>query len=175
VVGLGPIGLLAAQVAFSRGASLVTGCDTSKLPVQIGKEVGLEETIRGDSTALRKHLVRKKTRLDTVIDTVGSPGSIQDSLSILDKSGTLVLLAVHEKKIPLAPIWFSGERRIISSANNKYRDFPRAIELMASATIKVKPMITHRFPLREAQQAFQVMLHKDREKAYKVILHPESA
>jgi len=52
VVGLGPIGLLAAQVALSRGASLVTGCDTSKLPVRIAREVGLEETIQGNSTAL---------------------------------------------------------------------------------------------------------------------------
>ena len=116
----------------------------------------------------------KKKRLDAVVDTVGSSESIRDSLSILDKSGTVVLLAVHEKKFLIAPIWFSGERRIMSSSNNKYGDFPRAIELIASGTIKVKPLITHRFPLREAQQAFQVMLHKDREQAYKVVLHPES-
>jgi len=174
VVGLGPIGLLAAQVARSRGTSLVTGCDTSKLPVRLAREVGLEETIHGDSTALLKHLISKKKCLDAVVDTVGSSDSIRDSLSILDKSGTLVLLAVHEKELPIAPIWFSGERRIMSSANNKYSDFPRAIKLMASGAIKVKPLITHRFPLREAKQAFQVMLHKDREQAYKVILHPES-
>jgi len=115
----------------------------------------------------------KKKRLDAVVDTMGSSESIRDSLSILDKSGTVVLLAVHEKELPIEPIWFSGERKILSSANNKYSDFPRAIELMASGAIKVKPLITHRFTLREAQQTFQVMLHKDREQAYKVVLHPE--
>jgi threonine dehydrogenase-like Zn-dependent dehydrogenase len=87
---------------------------------------------------------------------------------ILERPETIAV-----KKIPLAPIWFSGERRIMSSANNRYRDFPRAIELMASGTIRVKPLITHRFALREAAQAFRVMLHKDREQAYKVVLHPE--
>ena len=174
VVGLGPIGLLAAQIALSRGASLITGCDTSELPVQLAQEVGLQEVISGDSSALRKHLVGRKSLLDIVIDTVGSADSIHDSLSILDKSGKLVLLAVHEKKIPLAPICLSAERRIMTSANNKYGDFPRAIELMASGKIEVRPLITHRFALRDAQRAFQVMLHKDRERAYKVVLHPES-
>ncbi|MBN2553759.1 MAG: alcohol dehydrogenase catalytic domain-containing protein [Spirochaetales bacterium] len=175
VVGLGPIGLLAAQVARSRGASLTTGCDTSDLPVQLAQGVGLGETIRGDSTALAKHLRGANRRLDAVVDTVGSPESIRDSLSMLDKSGTLVLLAVHGRKIPIAPIWFSGERRIMSSANNRYGDFPRAIELMASGAVKVKSLITHRFALPDAPEAFRVMLHKDREKAYKVVLHPELA
>jgi L-iditol 2-dehydrogenase len=172
VIGLGPIGLLAAQVARSRGASLVTGCDTSEVPVKLAQEIGLEDTVRGDSSVLLQHLSSGTRRLDVVIDTVGSAGSIRDSLSLLDKSGTLVLLAVHEKEIPIAPIWFSGERRIMSSANNKYEDFPRAIALLGSGSIEVKPLITHHFSLREAAQAFQVMLHKDREQAYKVILHP---
>jgi threonine dehydrogenase-like Zn-dependent dehydrogenase len=143
--------------------------------VQLALEVGLQEAVSGDSASLRTHLVGSKRLLDIVIDTVGSADSIQDSLSILDKSGTLVLLAVHKKKISLAPICFSGERRIMTSANNKYRDFPRAIELMASGKIKVKPLITHHFALREAPEAFQVMLHKNRERAYKVVLHPESS
>ena len=172
VIGLGPIGLLAAQVARSRGASLITGCDTSGLAVRLSREIGLEEAIRGDGTALRKHLSDGRRRLAAVIVTVGSSESIRESLAMLGKSGTLVLLAVHEKQIPLAPIWFSGERRIMSSANNKYEDFPRAIALMASGSIRVKPLITHRFSLREASQAFRVLLHKDREKAYKVILYP---
>jgi threonine dehydrogenase-like Zn-dependent dehydrogenase len=70
----------------------------------------------------------------------GSEETIQgDSLSMLDKLGTLVLLAVHEKEIQLAPTWSGGERRIMSSANNKYSDFPRAINLLASGAIEVRP------------------------------------
>lgn len=172
VIGLGPIGLLAAQVARSRGLSLVTGCDIATLPVQLAREVGLTEMIRGNSSALLKHCREKNRQLDAVIDTVGSRQSIRDGLALLGKSGSLVLLAVHEKQVPIAPIWFSGERRILSSANNRYRDFPRAIELMASGLINVKPLITHRFSLGEARRAFRVMLCKEREKAYKVILHP---
>jgi L-iditol 2-dehydrogenase len=173
VIGLGPIGLLAAQAARCRDASLVAGCDTSALPVQLAGEVGLEESIRGDSGALLKRLRDGKKHLDAVVDTVGTVESIRDALAALDKSGTLVLLAVHREKVPIAPIWFSGERKVMSSANNKYADFPRAIELLASGGIRVKPLITHRLPLSEARRAFDLMLHKDRERAYKVILHPD--
>jgi len=45
---------------------------------------------------------------------------------------------------------------------------------MASGMIKVDPLITHRFSLRDAREAFRVMLHKDQERAYKVVLQPES-
>jgi L-iditol 2-dehydrogenase len=171
-IGLGPIGLLAAQVASSRGASLVTGCDTSGLPVRLARQVGLEEVIRGEAAALRRHNGDRKRSLDAVVDTVGSADSIRDGLGLLEKSGSLVLLAVHEGGISVSPTWFSGERRILSSANNRYADFPRAIELMASGAIAVEPLITHRFPLAEAQEAFRVMLHKEQQRAYKVILHP---
>ncbi len=172
VVGLGPIGMLAAQAAFSRQASLVIGCDTSTVAVELARQVGLQEALQAHSGGLRRHLQERNKRLDTVIDTVGSAESLRDGLALLDKSGSLVLLAVHSKQVPVAPIWFSGERRILSSSNNRYRDFPRAIELLASGAVAVKPLITHRFSLREAREAFRVALHKERERAYKVILHP---
>jgi L-iditol 2-dehydrogenase len=172
VIGLGPIGMLAAQVAAARQASLVVGCDTSAVAVDLARRVGLEEALQKPSGGLRRHLQERNTRLDSVVDTVGSAESLHDGLAILDKSGSLVLLAVHAEQMPVAPIWFSGERRILSSSNNRYRDFPRAIELLASGAVVVKPLITHRFPLRQAPEAFRVALNKERERAYKVILHP---
>ncbi len=171
VIGLGPIGLLAAQAAAARGACRVVGCDTAALPVELAAAAGLEGMIRGGSEALLGHL-GGGGKLDAVVDTVGSAASIRDGLSMLEKSGALVLLAVHPEPVPLAPVAFSGERRILSSANNLYRDFPRAIELLGSGRVRVSSLVTHRFPLSEAGDAFRVMLHKDSERAYKVILHP---
>ena len=81
-------------------------------------------------------------------------------------------VAVHEQAVSLKPIALSGERRILTSANNKYRDFPEAIRLLGAGHVKVAPLITHRFPLAEARKAFDLMLHKTENQVYKIILHP---
>jgi threonine dehydrogenase-like Zn-dependent dehydrogenase len=171
VVGLGPIGLLAAQVAKARGAGFVTGCDTTKLPVEMAEKLGYESMVCGGIGDLEQDLsARGGAGLDVLIDTVGSDQTIAKGLALLEKSGILVLLAVHEKPVPLAPIALSGERSIVTAANNQYRDFPAAIELLASGQIVVEPLITHRFQLKEARKAFDTMLEKEKNRAFKVVL-----
>jgi threonine dehydrogenase-like Zn-dependent dehydrogenase len=173
IIGLGPIGLLAAQVGKARGAEYVTGCDTSPLPVELAKKIGIESTVCGGINELENaYLSPGHKGLDILIDTVGSEQTIIQGLGLLEKSGTLVLLAIYEKSVPLAPIALSGERRIVTAANNEYKDFPQAIELMASGQIVVKPLITHRYALKDAQKAFDTVLDKDKNKAFKVVLFP---
>ncbi len=171
VVGLGPIGLMAAQVAKARGAEFVTGCDTTELPVELAEKIGYESMVCGGISDLAHELsARKGAGLDVLIDTVGSEQTIAQGLGLLEKSGVLVLLAVHETPIPLAPIALSGERMIVTAANNHYRDFPAAIELLSSGKIIVEPLITHRFQLRDARKAFATMLEKEKNRAFKVVL-----
>ncbi|MFP4384802.1 MAG: zinc-dependent alcohol dehydrogenase [Spirochaetia bacterium] len=172
VIGLGPIGMLAAQAAQAGGAVLLRGCDTSKVPVRLAAETGIKGVIQGDGHDLAEETGRKKQLFDAVIDTVGSADSLKHGTALLDRGGTLVLLAVHDGSLPVTGKGLSGERRIVSSANNPYSDFDRAIALMESGQIKTEPLVTHRFPLSSAEEAFQVMLDKDNRGAYKIILHP---
>ena len=165
--------MLAAQVALAKGAGYVTGCDVSQLPIRLAEKIGLNEMVQSDSRGLADHLHRKSQKgLDVIIDTVGTSESISDGLVLLNKSGSLVLLAVHEDTIPVTSVLLSGERKLLTSANNKYHHFQEAIDLMAQGQIKVLPLITHRFHLQEAHEAFQVMFDKDRYQAYKVVLLP---
>ncbi len=170
VIGLGPIGLLAAQVARARGAREVYGCDVYDLPVRLAGESGFEGAVRSGSDGLAA--VVGDSRLTAVIDTVGSQDTITQGLSLLEKSGSHVLLAVHENPVQIAPIALSAERRILSSANNRYADFPEAIRLLENGSVRVEHLITHRFALDDAREAFDLMLAKGQNEAYKVVLHP---
>ena len=55
-----------------------------------------------------------------------------------------------------------------------YKDFPRAIRLLASGLVKVDPMITHRFNLSEGVKAFETACNKAQTQAIKIILNCES-
>ncbi|NIA15083.1 MAG: alcohol dehydrogenase catalytic domain-containing protein [Nitrospiraceae bacterium] len=174
-VGLGPVGLLAAQVARAKSAGTVVGCDVDELPTRLAREVGLPDMAHGDSADLVSFVKGHnalKDGLDMIVDTVGSAETIQDSLSLLRKGGALVLLAVHEAAIPLRPTALSGERRIVTSANNRYEDFTEAIRLLSEGRVRVDPLVTHRLPLEDAAKAFELMADKLRNGVYKIVLHP---
>jgi 2-desacetyl-2-hydroxyethyl bacteriochlorophyllide A dehydrogenase len=175
VVGLGPIGMLAAQAARAAGAERVLASDVYDTPVRLAREVGLANVVSAEDTDPAEYM-RSQTRgrggLDVVFDTVGSEESIRQGLGLLATGGALVLLAISEKPVSLATIAISGERRILSSANNRYPDFARAIELLGRGLVRVEPLITHRFHLEDGPKAFDVMLRKKQERAYKVVLLP---
>ena len=83
-----------------------------------------------------------------------------------------VLLAGYHKAIPLDFPLISGDRSIRSLANNPYRNFQTAVDLMSSGRVKVRPLITHRFQLSRIAEAFDVVTHKEENDAIKVIIHP---
>jgi 2-desacetyl-2-hydroxyethyl bacteriochlorophyllide A dehydrogenase len=173
VLGLGPIGMLAAQVASAKGAAYVIGCDVSDVPIQLATTVGFRDMIQTDSDGFRTFIQEKnRDGLDVIVDTIGTPETLKHGLTLLNKSGSLVLLAVHENAMSIAPVLLSGERKILTSSNNKYKDFEKAIELMARGKVHVQPLITHRFHLKDAHKAFEIMQEKDIYQAYKVILLP---
>ncbi len=175
VVGLGPIGMMAAQAALASGAERVYASDVYEVPVRLAREVGLANVVSAEDTDPVDY-IRSETRgrsgLDVVFDTVGSEDSITSGLRLLAPGGALVLLAVSEKPVSFATVAISGERRILSSANNRYPDVPRAIELLGRGLVRVEPLITHRFRLEDGAKAFDVMLRKKEEGAYKVVLVP---
>jgi threonine dehydrogenase-like Zn-dependent dehydrogenase len=176
VIGLGPIGMLAGSAAAILGATAVWGCDTTALPVRLAREQGLDPVMKGAAEDLVRAVAPTgETGADLVIDTVGTPDSIRDGLALLAKSGSHVLLSVHEGSIPIEPILLAGERRLLTSANNPYADFPRAIRLLGEDGLAVKNLITHRFPLEQASKAFELMLRKGQEDVFKVVITPNES
>jgi L-iditol 2-dehydrogenase len=173
VLGLGPIGLLAAQAARAFGGD-VCGCDVAELPVRLARETGFDQAVMGDTAELLSTVRARGAggRLNAVIDTVGTEASIRDGMEMLAKGGVLVLLAVHDAPVRFAPTALASERRLVTSSNNRYAEFPAAIELLASGAVKVRHLVTHRFPLQEAPAAFDMLLRSGRTSAYKVVLLP---
>ncbi|MBT3274094.1 MAG: alcohol dehydrogenase catalytic domain-containing protein [Spirochaetales bacterium] len=173
IIGMGPVGMLAAKAAGAMGASFIAGCDTDSTPIRLALEGGIEHAINGGSEELLRTLKGSNRQgVDLIIDTVGTYESIEYGLKALDKRGAVVLLAVHGESLPFKPLLLNGERKVITSANNRYKDFTSATQLLADRRIEVEHLITHRFNLQDAAEAFRVMQNKEEEQAFKVILSP---
>ncbi len=89
---------------------------------------------------------------------------------MLARGGTAVFLADLAVEPELPTLSLAGERMVTTSANNDYEDFQTGLDLLTSGRVNVKPLITHRFPLSDVTEAFEVARNKARYQALKVII-----
>jgi len=107
-------------------------------------------------------------RCDAIFDTVGTPATTVEALTLLAEAGTYVNLAVHDAPLALNALALGSERRMTTSSNALYRDEREAHALIASRAVAMRPMITHRFPLTAFQEAYDLLLAEPKQ-AYKVV------
>ncbi len=178
ICGAGPIGLLIAQFAKLYGVVRTFITDVADENIAVARAVGVDFPLklsRGESRF--RELVMDETGgtgVDLAFDTVGTTQTIQESLGLLRKGGTLVLMATKEADLRFPALLLSAERTIRTSSNALYTDFPRAIECLATGKIRVDPLITHRFALTQALEAFETACNKSRTGAIKIILDCQS-
>ena len=176
IMGSGSIGLLILQVVRTFGAKSVISADSYPKPLEIAAQSGAEAVVNVRSEYLEGIVMERTQGLgaNVIFDTVGSPETLVQSLKLLRRGGKLILLAVPSQGLSLDPSLLSGERVIMSSANNAYPCFPLAIELMKSGKVKADPIITHHYPISDAAKAFQVAEAKVENEAIKVVIEPST-
>jgi len=173
ILGAGPIGLLIAQTARALGAGRVAVTDVYDAPLDCAHELGLASAKVGEmeeQEALAELRGFGGDELLTVFDTTGDKGAQKLGLRLLQPGGSLLLMAGVAKGLSASTRDLAGERRVMTCSNHQYADFDIALELLARGLVQVKPMITHRFPLEEAAEAFRVAADKVNTGALKVIL-----
>ena len=162
VFGAGTIGLLAAQVARSAGARSVTLRDPSKARLGRAAAMGFEVGAPGPDGG----------RVPVVIECTGTAAGLMDSLSATAKSGTTVVLGVHDRprEIDLVALLLD-ERVILTSLSHSMKDdYIPAIELLSAGKVDFESLITDRIPLSNAVDRGFNPLVADPEKHLKVLI-----
>jgi 2-desacetyl-2-hydroxyethyl bacteriochlorophyllide A dehydrogenase len=174
IQGAGPIGLLIVELMKLQGARMVTISDIAESNLDIAKKIGADCIVNvadGKSTLLDAAMCATGGRgVRKVFNTVGTQESIVESLKMLSAGGVVVLMATKDPEISIPSLSISGERAIRTSSNAMLSDFPRAVALMEAGMLDVDSLITHRFPLSRATEAFDVACNKDRSNAVKIVL-----
>jgi threonine dehydrogenase-like Zn-dependent dehydrogenase len=160
VVGGGAVGLLAVAAARALGAA----------------EVGLEARHRIQKEA-GERLGASPVRdlYDVVIEAAGSGSALARAIDLAVPGGTVVILGVHLSGFepPFLPL-FTKEVRLVPSiaagADGPTRDADQAAAMLASNPDIAATLITHRFALDEAPEAFRVA--DSRDGAIKVVVEP---
>jgi (R,R)-butanediol dehydrogenase/meso-butanediol dehydrogenase/diacetyl reductase len=162
VFGAGTIGLMTAQVARSAGARSITLHDPSAARLSRAAAMGFEVAPPGPDGA----------RVSVVFECTGSAAGLADSLSATAKSGTTVVLGVHDRprEIDLVALLLD-ERVILASLSHAMNDdYVPAIELLHQGKVDFEALITDRVPLQGAVDRGFEPLVADPESHLKVLI-----
>ena len=172
VVGAGMIGLLTVQALRAAGCSrvFVTDIDSSRL--KLAQDMGAIAVFSAEMDAAAQILqLTGGVGVDIAVEAVGRTETVTAAIEGVRKSGAVILVGniSPEVSIPLQKI-VTRQIRLQGSCASA-GEYPRAMELLSSGAIQVKPLITAIAPLSEGPQWFE-RLHAREPNLMKVILTP---
>ncbi|KAG5848787.1 sorbitol dehydrogenase isoform X2 [Anguilla anguilla] len=160
ICGAGPIGLVCLLVAKAMGASHVAISDLIAERLEMAKELGADfllQVKRGDTPEeLAKKVEGQLGRQpQATIECTGVESSIQTAIYATRRGGVVVLVGLGSEMVTV-PLLSAAVREVDIRGVFRYSNtWPVAINMLASKQVNVKPLVTHRFPLEEAVQAFE--------------------
>ena len=171
VLGLGPVGLCAVQVAMAAGAGRVVAIDTVEERLAMAESFGAvpvhltEQDVRAEVKALTEG-----RGVDLAVDAVGHPEALDLACRLARKAGTVSATGVYAERIELhmGIVWIKA-LTLHSGHANVIKHVDPVLEMLTEGRLDPAPMVTHRMKLDDAPEAYAI--YADRE-ALKIVLTP---
>jgi alcohol dehydrogenase len=162
VFAQGPIGLCATAGARLMGASLVIGVDSDPVRLAMARRMGADVALDFTNVDVVDE-VRRLTGgvgADVAIEALGTPGTFENALRCVRPGGTLSSLGVYSGKLQIPYEAFAaglGDHRIVTTLcpGGKER-MGRLLKTVQSGRFDPTPLLTHRFPLAEIDEAYRI-------------------
>ena len=174
VTGCGPVGLMAIAVAKALGARAVYATDVSAYRLELAQRMGADAVFHARETDVVE-AVRAATEgeeVDVLLEMSGAPSALREGLELLKPGGEAALLGLHGQ-----PIEFDVDNLVVFKGitvhgvigRRLWETWYQARGLLRSGAVDLSPVVTHRFPLEEYEEAFELMASGE---CGKVILIP---
>ena len=176
VIGDGPMGLLNAQVSRAAGASVVMLSGHHDRRVELSKRLGIDHSFNSKKVDVKEKLMELTDGrgADIVIVAVASTHAVSQSTGLVRKGGKICVFGdfrdVPQPNLSLdLKLVLRDHIDLVGSWGCSTQNYRVAFSLVTSGKLKVKEMITHRFPLRKFEEALKAFLNKE---CVKIVLNP---
>lgn len=170
VFGCGPIGLMIIQMAKLSGATTIVATDKLAHRVEAAKHFGAHEAFLVDEDS-RVSEIRAATQgrgVDVAFEAVGTQDAIDTSFAAVSTGGKVVLAGIpDDDRTSFSASLARRKGLTIKLVRRMKHTYPRAIQLVSKGLVDVRSIVTHRFPLEQAADAFRVA---ERREGLKVII-----
>lgn len=155
ISGAGPIGLIAGQWTKMFGAENVYYADIDKRKIQLAQSLGFYE-------------YKEDVLVDCALEGTGYSNALELCLKNTKPNGKVVFMGNPAGEMILSQntYWYilRKELKIFGTWNSSYNDIENdwreSLKAMSQGKINVKPLITHKFPLSQCNEAFEMIKNK---------------
>jgi threonine dehydrogenase-like Zn-dependent dehydrogenase len=166
ITGLGPAGLIAAQMARAEGASEVIGFDLSAERREYAKTFAVDAAYDSRNDLSERFPARPaKPMLDAGIDCVGAKCSVEFLMDRVRE--TVALFGVQREEYTFAPRHYS--LRLCGYPGHYRAAAEYAVGLIAGEKLNLLPLVTHHLPLSRYAEGIALL---ERQEAIKVCFYP---
>jgi alcohol dehydrogenase len=177
IVGPGLQGISAAAVAKESGADpiIVVGLSRDKARLEMAHRFGADKTIVSEETdsieAVREFTNGKMA--DVVMDVSGSPSGAQLALSLAGRGSKFVLPGLYKENVLLdLNAAVVNEVQLLGVFSHDFRAVRPAITMAKKKRFPFEDLISHCFPLEDAERALKLVAGEEGEMPLKVLLNP---
>ena len=193
VIGMGLLGLLAGQIAVAAGCR-VLGIDVDPQRVSLADSLGLKAVLREQAVETAQAFTANRG-FDHIIICADTPSNDPVELAALiarDRANVVATGAVgltfprkiyYEKELSFINSRSYGPGRYDSSYEENGKDYPlgyvrwtegrnfaAVVDMLANGKINIAAMISHRFPIEKAAEAYEIITGKKKEPFLGVLL-----
>ena len=164
VFGCGPIGLLIIQMAKLSGAANIIATDKFAHRVEAAKNFGASEAflVGNDSRLNAIGAATHGRGVDVAFEAAGTQAAVDDAFAAVTSGGKVVLAGIpDDDKTSFSASTARRKGLTIKLVRRMKHTYPRAIELVSKGLVDVRSIVTHRFPLEQAAEAFRVAQRRE--------------
>ena len=174
ILGQGGIGLLFTAMMKIMRADTIIGIDPVDYRLEASMKMGATHVINASGTDSVEQVkeVTNGAMADVVIEAVGKVSTVNDCFTLARRWGVILAFGVPRKSVyDLAfPELFRKELKLLGSVGPQVQiDFPPAVDLVANDKMDISHIISHRLPLDDIQNAFEMAAEK-KDGAIKILL-----
>jgi 2-desacetyl-2-hydroxyethyl bacteriochlorophyllide A dehydrogenase len=173
VFGCGPVGAFAQRAAQLRGAARVLAVDLDASRLARAAERGCEViNPRTDDVGARVLAATGGRGADAVIEAIGRPELIQQSLMLARPGGRVAVIGLCTAPVEIQPmLLFVKNLTLRSGLVNPQRYVARLLATIEAGRLDPTEIISHRLPLADGVRGYELFArHED--DAMKVVLTP---
>ena len=171
VLGLGPVGLCAVQVAKLQGARVIA-IDSVEQRLALAESFGATPLHLGeqDVKAEVRRLTEKRGGVDVAIDAVGHPEVLDMAIRLTRSCGRVQCIGVYAERgeVHLGLAWLKS-LTIKGGQANVIAHLDHVLSMLTDGLLDPSPLVTHHMRCDDAPEAYAIF---DRREALKIVLTP---
>lgn len=161
IFGAGPIGLTTMSMAMNRGAKCIM-IDLKEDRLSKALELGAIAAISASAVDLKEQVLSAagKDGIQVSCDAFGHPDIVDLCVDLVEPTGTVILLGMDGRPNNVTELMiFRKELTIVGSRMNSAM-FPTVLALVEKDKLPLDAILTHRFTIEKASEAFDMAIEQ---------------